>query len=830
MKMAHVVRGVRRLLRAALPLLVVLALATFTRLYGLEYAHFQADQASFTRLAAGLAEGREFPMAGTPATAGWLHPPLAVYLFALAYRLVADPLALTAFVALANVAAVGLTYWVARMVGGTAAGLLAAGLLALLPGAIHFGRFIWNPNLVVALASLSLGGLLAHRRGRRWGVPVAAFGLLWAVQLHPFTALELPALLLGWWMGGWRTSWRGLALAAVAGALPLVPYVYRFVVDRPPLPGGSVGPVLSARAFLEAVALVNPVGYSSFLGIPGLPSASAPGVLSVALLALVAVWLALWAALARDGRRGEGGPVEWRDWLPSAVWAVAPPALASLRLVSPLPHYFLATLPGICLVLGLLLSRAWVGLRGERRVFLGAVGLVAMLGCVYALSFLSYVEATQRNEVGPAYGAGLAYSRQAIAELARLEEAAETANGSLTAALAQRERGDGGSLERGGSEQGLEKPRRVYLAAPERMGEALEMLLGGRRVVRFWGERSLVLPPAGQSAVYLVTEDGGEAARLLRELFADSVAGLIGPPTRPAYSLYHLPANGAERLAALPWRELQHGLGGAALYDGYLLPGGAKAGEELTVALRWSVAGSGASLPGRLSTFGVLVDHRGQPWGDEDHPHYPRGRWLVGERVVDWYRIPVNAAAPSGRYWVESGVYRPETLERLTLDDGSGRPAGTAMRLGPLRVVRPAAGRAAAEPERSVSATWEEGIVLEGFDLPEAPPGGPVALRLYWRAVQVPRGSYTLFVHLVDGSGRLVGQSDGLPREGALPTDFWLPREQVVEERIVQPAAPLPPGEYRVLVGWYHAETGGRLRLVGEPGGDAFELTRIQVP
>ncbi|MBI2911987.1 MAG: hypothetical protein HYY05_07570, partial [Chloroflexi bacterium] len=476
MNMGHVERWTAGLRRTPVPFLVVLALAGFTHLYGLDYAHFQADQASFVRLAAGLAGGREFPMAGTPATAGWLHPPLAVYLFALAYRVAADPLALTAFVALANVAAVGLIYWAARTSWGTAAGLLAGGLLALLPGAVHYGRFIWNPDLVIPLAALSLGGLLAHVRGRRWGVPVAAFGLLWAIQLHPFTALEVPAFLLGWWLGGWRTSWRGLSLAVAAGVLPVVPYAYRFLVDRPPLPGGSGGgPVLSVQGFAEATVLVNPVAYSDFLGIAGLPSSSAPSLLSAAFLALVAVWLSLWAALARGAARRRERSIGWGDWLPSAAWAFVPPALASFRIVPVLPHYLLATLPGLCLLLGLLISRAWLGWRFERRAYLGALALAAALGWVYALSFLSYVEAIQRNEVGPDYGPGLAYSRLATAELDRLEEVNPA-------------------------------PARTYLAAPERMGEALEMLLGGRRVVRFWGERLLVLPPSGQSAIYLVTE------------------------------------------------------------------------------------------------------------------------------------------------------------------------------------------------------------------------------------------------------------------------------------------------------------------------------------
>ena len=776
-------------------LLAVLALAAFTHLYAIEYALFKGDQANFIPLASELAQGRSFPTAGTAASVGWLHPPLAVYLFGLAFAVARDPLGLTVFVALTNIGAVGILYGAARSTWGRPVAVLAAGLLALAPGSIHFGRFIWNSNLIPPVAALALWGLLAHGRGRRWGMPLAVFSLLWAVQLHPFSLLEAPVVAVAWWAGGWRTSWRALALGMVAGTIPLSPYVYRFLQEQPALPAGR-GMSVDTQALEGAASLLNPAAYFDYLGTSSLAGMDLSAALS--LFALGGVWLALWWINLRAAGP-EAGPSSINGWLIAALWGLLPPVLSTVHVFTPYVNYQVGQLPALCLLAALLVDR-WLGKSGGW-VRWAVVPVVFGVAGLYGFGFLAYAEAVRLNEVGRFHGPGLVYTRQAAATLAaRMEEDPVAAEW-------------------------------TYVASRSGMGRAVEAFLGDRAVVRVWGDQTIVLPPPGQRALYLVPEDVARAAPLLKPLFGDALAAVIGPPQKPAYSLYSLPPDAAARLDALPWRGLEHRVGDALVYDAFLLPDRAAADAELILAIGWRVTGSGARWPPDLSTFAALVDRRARAWGDDAHELYAPRQWRAGERGVDWYQVRVDPRTPPGRYWVEVAIFRDESQERLTVSDGKGRPVGTAMRLGPLRIVaRPGAPRA---PERAVGARWHDGIILEGFDPPVTTPGNKLVVRLYWRASQAPLESHSVFVHLVDQSGRLVAQDDGLPRDGDLPTNFWLSGEQIVDEREVALTSDLAPGQYRLLVGWYQPETGRRLPLEetsSSRGDDALDMAGVALP
>jgi len=48
---------------------------------------------------------------------------------------------------------------------------------------------------------------------------------------------------------------------------------------------------------------------------------------------------------------------------------------------------------------------------------------------------------------------------------------------------------------------------------------------------------------------------------------------------------------------------------------------------------------------------------------------------------------------------------------------------------------------------------------------------------------------------------------------GALPTDGWQPGQVVETSFVLRPPAGLPPGDYRLVTGFYDAETGVGLAL-----------------
>ena len=76
--------------------------------------------------------------------------------------------------------------------------------------------------------------------------------------------------------------------------------------------------------------------------------------------------------------------------------------------------------------------------------------------------------------------------------------------------------------------------------------------------------------------------------------------------------------------------------------------------------------------------------------------------------------------------------------------------------------------------------------------------------------------NYSLFVHLVDTEGRAFPGVDGPPLLGAFPTVWWIQGDLVHDRRAYVVAPDLPPGQYRLLLG-FSDESGERLPVAGAP-------------
>ncbi len=110
------------------------------------------------------------------------------------------------------------------------------------------------------------------------------------------------------------------------------------------------------------------------------------------------------------------------------------------------------------------------------------------------------------------------------------------------------------------------------------------------------------------------------------------------------------------------------------------------------------------------------------------------------------------------------------------------------------------------QPNFASGATLEEALQLDGFDIavPDAQgflrlqdqqplalqPGQPLRVDLYWQALAAPGAERTVSVRLLDPSGQLVAQHDGLPAGGSKPTSWWQPDQQIRDVH----ALTLPPG------------------------------------
>lgn len=129
---------------------------------------------------------------------------------------------------------------------------------------------------------------------------------------------------------------------------------------------------------------------------------------------------------------------------------------------------------------------------------------------------------------------------------------------------------------------------------------------------------------------------------------------------------------------------------------------------------------------------------------------------------------------------------------------------------------------------------FDKTISLVDFELanPKVKRGDPLVLLLYWQSAAKVDKNYTVFIHLVDAQGQTVAGVDSQPRQGQSPTSTWRPNTLVPDGMIVPVDDTVPPGDYRVELGLYDAETMQRLSIfnvTGQPVSDKIVIAPITV-
>ena len=136
------------------------------------------------------------PLLGPPTSIGDVHHgALYYYLLSPAALLTGgdSPLAVVTLIALAGIAAVLVTWWLARDIGGPVAGLVAGLAMAVSASAVDESTFIWNPNLIALSSAIALAGAWRAwtTRDPRWWL-LAAVGTAITMQCHVLGVTLLP--------------------------------------------------------------------------------------------------------------------------------------------------------------------------------------------------------------------------------------------------------------------------------------------------------------------------------------------------------------------------------------------------------------------------------------------------------------------------------------------------------------------------------------------------------------------------------------------------------------------------------------------------------------
>jgi hypothetical protein len=131
-----------------------------------------------------------------------------------------------------------------------------------------------------------------------------------------------------------------------------------------------------------------------------------------------------------------------------------------------------------------------------------------------------------------------------------------------------------------------------------------------------------------------------------------------------------------------------------------------------------------------------------------------------------------------------------------------------------------------------VAAKFGDVARLEGYSLESsgAGRGGVLPVTLYWRAGAETDVSYSVFLHLVDGTGRLVAQHDSPPASGALPTDIWVSGEVIADRHEIALPPDLAPGSYNLQVGLYRPDTFERIAVTASLPAPDNALSLVTIP
>ncbi|MEO8463062.1 MAG: glycosyltransferase family 39 protein [Chloroflexota bacterium] len=414
---------------------VILVIAAATRFIGLAgRGDFDSDQGHDMLTLVRLVRDGQFPLLGPPTSIGDFHHGAAYYylLAPFAWLSGADrAIGVMAGIAGFGVAAVGVTWWLGRSIGGRAVGAMAGLLLAISPAAIEESTFIWNPNPIPFFAATSLAvAWRAKQTGRAawWAVSVATAGMV--VQLHVLGIVFLPAIVAFLVVDAFRAfragerarvraAMRGLGAGLLIVALLFVPLLIHELQTG----------FLETQRFLAYLSTpgghgtLDPAGRLLFAGlrVVGWPliglvtSAPVASVLVVSLTVVLGAWLML-AGRGEDrfAARWLGLTIAWGI----VALSVLAPSLQTVVAGLPNDHYHAFLDPVVVILVALALRAIGSGSGLDPAVDRVARGLV--IGVLTALVVFDVGRWPPTTQVN----GGWPLARDAGARIVRLEPGA----------------------------------------------------------------------------------------------------------------------------------------------------------------------------------------------------------------------------------------------------------------------------------------------------------------------------------------------------------------------------------------------------------------------
>ncbi len=262
-------------------------------------------------------------------------------------------------------------------------------------------------------------------------------------------------------------------------------------------------------------------------------------------------------------------------------------------------------------------------------------------------------------------------------------------------------------------------------------------------------------------------------------------------------------------------------------------PGIFEPGSDVELVLYWQALHDIQQAYGYSVTLsdakGKTWDHVAQgPW----NRNYATDLWWRGQIIPERVRLHVPDNAPAGKYQAVVQFFRDNAPDvPLAVTDSAGCPPCDTAGLGPFTVGP--ADQLGHPPEHPLNMHFGVPAVisLTGYSLDSRllVPGATVPLDLEWKAEGKIDADWTVFVHLLDRSGKIVAQSDGQPQDGYSPMRWWSAGEVVGDRHVLELPADAALAPWTLEIGLYDVKTGERLPVLNA-NGDPQPQDRVLIP
>ncbi|MFN2206019.1 MAG: hypothetical protein ACK2UT_08895 [Candidatus Promineifilaceae bacterium] len=263
---------------------------------------------------------------------------------------------------------------------------------------------------------------------------------------------------------------------------------------------------------------------------------------------------------------------------------------------------------------------------------------------------------------------------------------------------------------------------------------------------------------------------------------------------------------------------------GPLLLGGVWFEQGTPAGDALPLALQWRV--DAAEVPA-LNVALRLEDENGRVLtvADDrlvDEDGRPSDQWRQGQVVSTYHLLDLPPATPPLQYTLAIEVYAEDSdgLQPVDLLDEQGAPRGRTFTLTGVETARASQPSALERVTLANSLLPSEVSLAPGLVLQDASlsarsitAGVPLRVELLWRA-EHPLPDLRPRLLLIQDDA-VLAENGTAPANGRYPTSLWQKGEQVLEERILEPAAGraglaqimLELGDRRITLGQVDIET-----------------------